>query len=228
MTKQVTGVSSVTKKFVMALTGLGLVGFVVVHLLGNLSLYKSDGTSFNAYANSLANLGKLLLVAEVGLIFMFLAHILTAFAVKKSHLSARPTGYKVWRSKGGDTPSGLASRNMIVTGVILLAFLIFHIFQFRFGPGIEQGYATQVHGEEVRDLHRLVVETFKQPAFVGVYVFCMALLGFHLRHGFWSSLQSLGITRGNASKKILMASAGLGFILSVGFLLIPVWIYFFV
>lgn len=228
MTKQHSGVTSVAQKFIMALTGLGLVGFVVVHLLGNLSLYKSDGSSFNGYANSLQSLGNILLVAEIGLIVMFVVHILTALVVKKSHLAARPEKYKIWRSKGGHTPSGLASRNMIVSGLIILGFLILHIFQFRFGPAIEQGYVAQVHGEQVRDLHRLVVETFKQPLFVAIYVFCMALLGMHLRHGFWSSLQSLGINRGNASTQILLVSAVLGFVLSAGFLLIPVWIYFFV
>jgi succinate dehydrogenase / fumarate reductase, cytochrome b subunit len=227
MTKQAAGVTSVAKKYIMALSGLGLIGFVVMHLLGNLLLYKSDGSFFNGYAKSLENLGKLLYAAEIGLVAMFLMHIFLALAMKKGHLDARPVGYKVWRSKGGGTPSGLASRNMIWTGLVLLAFLIFHICQFKFGASVDQGYVTQVHGEEVRDLHRLVVETFKQPLFVGIYVFCMALLGLHLRHGFWSSLQSLGITRGNASKMILMFSAALGFILSMGFLFIPVWIYFF-
>ena len=81
---------------------------------------------------------------------------------------------------------------MILTGLVLLAFLVIHIWQFKFGPAIEEGYVAQLHGENVRDLHRLVVETFKKPGYVLFYVFSMSLLGMHVRHGFWSALQSMG------------------------------------
>jgi succinate dehydrogenase / fumarate reductase cytochrome b subunit len=225
---QVAGLASVTKKFAMALSGLGLVGFVIVHLLGNLSLYKSDGTAFNAYANALHNMGNLLVVAEIGLLLVVLIHIVTGFRLKANHAAARPQKYRMWRSKGGHTPSNFSSRTMIFSGIVLLAFIAIHVWQFRFGANIEQGYVTQIHGEEARDLHRLVVETFKNPAWVGFYVFCMILLGTHLRHGFWSAFQSLGIVHGNASRKLLSLSALLGLILAVGFLFIPVYIYFFV
>jgi succinate dehydrogenase / fumarate reductase cytochrome b subunit len=220
--------ASVTQKFAMALSGLGLVGFVIVHLLGNLSLYRSDGTPFNTYANALHQLGGLLVAAEIGLLLVVLLHIFTGIALKKNHSVARPQNYKMWRSKGGPTPSNFSSRTMIFSGLVLLVFIAVHVWQFRFGASIDQGYTTQIHGEEARDLHRLVVETFKNPAWVGFYVFCMLLFGTHLRHGIWSAFQSLGLVSGGASRKLLSLSGLLGFILAVGFLFIPVYIYFFV
>jgi succinate dehydrogenase / fumarate reductase cytochrome b subunit len=220
--------NSVTKKFAMALSGLGLVGFVIVHLLGNLSLYKSDGAAFNTYAKALHDLGIWIVLAEVGLLVIALVHVVTGFGLKLNHRAARPERYRVWRSKGGNTPSNLSSRTMIFTGIVLLVFLVIHVLQFRFGANVDQGYITQIHGEPTRDLHRLVVETFKNPMYVAFYMGCMVLLGMHLRHGFWSAFQSLGVTQGAASRKLLIASAGLGFVLAVGFLFIPVWIYFFI
>ncbi len=225
---QFINLASVSQKFAMALSGLGLVGFVIVHLLGNLSLYRTDGAPFNTYAKALHDLGGLLVVAEIGLLLVVLLHIVTGFALKKNHSAARPEKYKMWRSKGGATPSNFSSRTMIFSGVTLLVFIAVHVWQFRFGASVDQGYVTQIHGEEARDLHRLVVETFKNPAWVGFYVFCMLLFGTHLRHGIWSAFQSLGVVSGGTSRKLLSLSGLLGFILAVGFLFIPVYIYFFI
>src|SRR4051812_46624470 len=92
--------SSVGQKYIMALTGLGLVGFVITHLLGNLSLYLKDGAKFNAYALSLEHLGALLEAAEIGLLLAFVIHIITALRLKVDHASARPVGYRKLQSKG--------------------------------------------------------------------------------------------------------------------------------
>lgn len=217
--------SSVGQKFLMALTGLALVGFIVMHLAGNLSLYSSDSSHFNAYAAALENLGKLKEFAEYGLIFLFGTHIILALCLKKSHIAARPIGYKMQKSKGDPSKSTLGSRNMIITGTVLLAFLILHISQFTLGPSIEQGYATQLKGEQVRDLYRLVHETFKNPMFVGIYVAVMIFLGLHLRHGFWSAFQSLGAMNPRLSKPIYGLALLLALLVAAGFLFIPVWIY---
>jgi len=222
------GLASVSKKFAMALSGLGLVGFVIVHLLGNLALYRPDGIHFNTYAQTLHNLGALLVIAEIGLLAVVLLHIVTGIGLKRNHAAARPEKYRMWRSKGGPTPSNFSSRTMIFSGLVLLVFIAVHVWQFRFGASIDQGYVTQINGEEARDLHRLVVETFKNPAWVGFYVFCMLLFGTHLRHGIWSAFQSLGLVSGGTSRKLLSLSGLLSFILAVGFLFIPVYIYFFV
>ena len=218
--------STVGKKVLMAVSGLSLVLFVIVHLLGNLTLYKADGAPFNAYAHALDSLGALKCIAEYGLIAVFGLHIYTGITVKARNSSARPVSYKMVQSKGGPSLSNPASRNMIISGVAILGFLILHIWQFRFGPGIQAGYVTQIKGEEVRDLHRLVVETFKNPLYTTIYSVVMLFLGAHLRHGFWSAFQSLGAMNARLTKSFYAVGLALAVVLAAGFLFIPVWIYF--
>ena len=218
--------SSVFKKVVMALTGIFLILFIVVHLLGNLSLYHADGHDFNKYAATLHSFGWLLVAAEIGLLVLFLVHIAMAIQLKLNHNAARPEGYKLYKSKGGPSRANLSSRFMIVSGVVLLVFLVLHVWQFRFGPGIEQGYATQMNGEQVRDLYKLVSETFHNPIFVVIYVFAMIMLGFHLRHGIWSAFQSLGAKSPTLHSILTKLAVLLAIIISLGFLGIPLWIYF--
>jgi len=109
-----------------------------------------------------------------------------------------------------------------------LLFLVVHIWTFKFGPGIAEGYVTTLDGEPARDLYRLVVETFKNPLYVFGYTLVMILLGFHLRHGFWSAFQSLGAIRPTALKTMQFTAMIVGILLAVGFLSIPVYIFFFV
>lgn len=218
--------SSVGKKLVMALTGLALVGFVITHLLGNLSLYKRDGTTFNLYAEGLASFGWLLYAAEIGLLAMFVVHILMAFVIKKGHRDARPSGYKALRTKGGQTLSNVSSRNMIITGLILLGFLVLHITQFKYGPSVDAGYVVTINGVEMRDLHRLVHETFGNPLYVAIYVGAMLMLFYHLRHGFWSAFQSLGAMNARLTKPVYALGVLIALVLAAGFLFIPIWIYF--
>ena len=218
--------SSVGKKLVMALSGLALVGFLVEHLLGNLLLYKADGTEFNLYAEWLDSFGRLLTVAELGLAATFLIHIFMAFRVKAGNLGARPSRYRESRSKGGQSLSNVSSRNMIITGSVILAFLVLHIWQFRFGPGISEGFVTDVKGQQIWDLYRLVHETFSKPMNVAAYVGAMLFLGFHLRHGFWSAFQSLGAMNSRLTKPVYAMGVVIAILMSAGFLFIPIWIYF--
>jgi succinate dehydrogenase / fumarate reductase cytochrome b subunit len=218
--------SSVGKKLVMALTGLALVGFVITHLLGNLSLYRKDGTTFNLYTEGLSSYGVLLYAAEIGLLAMFVIHIVVALVIKKGHKTARPDAYKTLRSKGGQTLSNLSSRNMIITGIALLAFLILHIWQFKYGPSVDAGYVAHVNGVAMRDLHRLVLETFGNPLYVVIYVGAMLMLFYHLRHGFWSAFQSLGAMNARLTKPVYALGVLIALVLAAGFLFIPIWIYF--
>ena len=217
--------SSLTRKYLMALTGLGLVIFVILHLLGNVLLYFPHGEAFNAYALKLESLGALLLIAEGGLVGTFLVHILLAFGVTWTKSSARPIGYQMSVSKGGDSKNTILSRNMIITGVVLLVFVVLHIWHFKFGPGMAEGYVTEIKGEKARDLHRWVVESFQNGWIVTGYVAVMIVLGSHIRHGFWSAFQSLGLNYPKCSKPIYCFAAVLAVLLALGFLGIPIWIY---
>lgn len=219
--------SSVGRKFLMALSGISLVIFIILHLLGNLSLYFPKGDVFNVYAHKLESLGPLKLIGEIGLIVLFGAHIVTAIMLTMKNKSARPEKYvSGQKTKGGESKFNVSSTKMAVTGFIILIFLIIHIKQFTLGPGVSAGYVTEVSGTEMRDLHKLVVETFQNPMIAGFYVFIMILLGLHLRHGFWSAFQSLGVLNPRFSKPIYSIGVVTAILLAVGFLGIPLWIYF--
>ncbi|MEE8583513.1 MAG: succinate dehydrogenase cytochrome b subunit [Acidobacteriota bacterium] len=220
------GFSTISKKILMGATGLALVGFVIVHLAGNLLLLSPNPDHFNRYAYTLESMGTLLYAAEAGLALLFLLHIYSGITVSLHNRRARPERYKKSRRAGGVSRKSSSSTTMIWTGLILFAFLIWHLWEFKFGAGVEQGYAVQLASEVVRDLHRLVVESFKQEYFTALYVLVMILLGFHLRHGFWSAFQSLGVHHPRYTPLIYGLGVVLAVVLAVGFLFIPVWIYF--
>jgi succinate dehydrogenase / fumarate reductase cytochrome b subunit len=220
--------SSVTQKFGMAITGILLIGFLVVHLSGNFLLYSSDGSLFNAYAEKLASFGYLLYAAEVGLVAFILFHAVTGIRLAWLKKEAKPVKYAVNQSKGGKSKWGFAANNMAITGSILFIFIVLHIKHFKFGPGINEGYTTELAGGvQARDLHRYVSEQFKDAKVVALYTVAMIFLGFHLRHGVWSGFHSLGLTRETNSKTIYIVGGAIGILLAVGFLSIPAYIYFF-
>ncbi|MGZ3688409.1 MAG: succinate dehydrogenase cytochrome b subunit [Bdellovibrionota bacterium] len=217
--------STVGQKIVMALTGLGLVLFTILHLAGNLMLYANDPGLFNGYAAALAHHENLVHAGEILLYVGFLLHIFLAFSAKRSHRAARPKNYRQWKSKGGPSYANSSSRWMIVTGGVLLFFLAAHLFTIEYGPSIQQGYVTALGGEQVRDLHRLMVETFHNPLWVGFYLLTMVLLGMHLRHGFWSAFQSLGAINPALTRPIYGLGLLVAFLLAAGFFGIPIFMY---
>jgi succinate dehydrogenase / fumarate reductase cytochrome b subunit len=216
--------STVGRKILLALTGLSLLVFVTVHLAGNLLLFVGPD-AFNAYAHRLLSLGVLLYFAEIILAGIFLLHFVTAISVTWSNWKARPSDYEVSGSQGGPSKMTLSSRTMIWTGLVLLVFLVVHLVTFKYGPGVEEGYVVYLDGEPVRDLHRLVVEWFQNGLYVGFYVISMGMLGFHLRHGFWSAIQSLGGFHQRLTPVAYGAGLVAAIVLAVGFLALPVWFY---
>ena len=218
--------SSIGKKYVMGSTGLMLVAFVVVHLIGNLALLRSQGDAFNEYADALNALGTLLHILEIGLLGTILLHMTVALRSAWINQRARPVGYVMRKTKGGPSKWNLSSQHMVLTGLIIGTFLVFHVLQFHFGPGMAEGYVAQVKGKQMRDLYRLVYETFHSKSNVGIYVLVMIFLGFHLRHGFWSAFQSLGLIYPRLSKPIYLVGVLVAATLAVGFITLPLWIYF--
>jgi succinate dehydrogenase / fumarate reductase cytochrome b subunit len=216
--------TTVGRKFITGLAGVLLVGFLVVHLGGNLTLLVGAGL-FNTYTHHLESLGILLYAAEIVLLLIFLAHIVTALDVQLGKWRARPNGYAVNASKGGPSRKTLSSRSMIVTGLTLLAFVPVHVWMFKYNQG--RPSPVMMHdGKELRDLYAIVVTAFKNPAIAWTYAAVMLLLGFHLRHGFWSALQSLGAL----NRRWLPVIYGLGLVVALllagGFIVLPLWIHF--
>lgn len=221
--------TTVGKKVLTGLTGIAWILFTIAHLLGNFTLFLNDGgLAFNAYAKFLKSTGILLYIAEAGLVVTLLLHAAIGINIWLGKRRARPIGYTKYVSAGGPSAQNLSSRTMIFSGSVLLLFIVGHIATIKFGPGIAEGYVTLIDGEPARDLHRLVIETFKQPFYVIAYTSVMIVLGLHMRHGFWSAFQSLGALKASARKTMQYVAKIVGILLAGGFLIIPIYIYFFV
>lgn len=164
----------------MALTGLALFAFVVGHMLGNLQIYLGP-EALDKYAASLRNLGALLWVARLGLLACVALHILAAVQLQVLKNAARPVAY----AKLEPIASTYASRTMIWSGPILLAFIIYHLLHFTLGtahPNFQDGA-----------VYRNVIAGFQVIPVSIAYIAAMAFLGMHLVHGVWSAFQSLGV-----------------------------------
>ncbi|MCS6772155.1 MAG: succinate dehydrogenase cytochrome b subunit [Kiritimatiellae bacterium] len=218
--------SSVGRKVVAAISGIALMLFIVVHLAGNLTLLVPDqGATFNAYAHKLNSLGPLLWVARAGLLIFFLGHVITAIGVRLDERRLRPIGYELRASKGGPSKQTWSSRSMLITGLILLVFVPFHIWMFSLNQGAPHARVVQ-DGVEMKDVYLAVVKGFKDPVKAWGYVVVMVLLGFHLRHGFWSSLQSLGALSARWTPAIYAAGLVFALLMAIGFLILPLYILY--
>lgn len=217
--------SPVGRKVLTGITGLALTLFVIGHLLGNLT-YFAGGDAYNLYTHKLMALGPLLYLIEIVLLTFFLVHVYLGINIYLKKRAARPQDYEKYESAGGPSKQSISSRSMIYTGIVLLAFVIVHLLSFKFGPGVSEGYVVNVDGEQMRDLRRLLDEKFSHATYAFGYPLVMILLGFHLRHGIWSALQSLGANNPRLSPIIYTVAGILAVLLALGFLVIPLAIYF--
>lgn len=213
--------SQVGRKIMTGITGIGLMLFLIGHLGGNLTIF-GTADAFNIYTKTLMDLGPLLYVIEAGLAFFFLYHTFLGVSIWWTRRKARPEGYDTYKTRGGASHQSLASRSMIFSGSIIFIFLVLHIIHFKFGAD----YTTMIDGEQARDLRRLVIDEFQKTWVVVGYVFVLALVILHLSHGFWSAFTSLGMKHGETSKKVQLAAYAFGIILMLGFIFIPLYIYF--
>ena len=220
--------SSVGKKVITGLTGFALIGFVVVHLIGNLTLFIGPN-AFNEYAHFLetAAHGWLIYAFEIGLFVIFIFHMVSAFTVAwADKRKGRETGYKFAKNAGGKSRKTLSSRTMIYTGGVIILFVIAHIYLFKFNGG--NPHTTYTHGADkvvTKDLYRAVVTVFKGPGFTIFTVVAMIMLGLHLRHGFWSAFQSLGWANDKYLPLLVNAARVVAIVLAVGFIIIPIYLY---
>ena len=210
--------SSIGKKQIMALTGFGLIGFTLTHLLGNFLILVGPD-AFNFYAYKLTS-NPLIYVAEAALAGMFIGHILLAVLLKLQNSSARERSYFTKVKTGrGET---FASSTMPYTGTVLLVFLIIHLLNFKFGSQ----YQVTVDGIQMRDLYRTVVEYFANPLYVSWYVFAMLCLGLHTSHGFHSMFQSWGINHPKYTPTIKTLAQAYGLFVAVGFSGLAIFCHF--
>jgi succinate dehydrogenase / fumarate reductase cytochrome b subunit len=196
--------SSIGKKLMMAVTGLGFCAFLVAHLAGNLTIY-FGADAFNAYAEHLHSLGILINFAEIGLLLMALVHVITGATLFYQNLMARPKRYAVNKAAGGRS---LGSATMPYSGFVLLIFVIFHLINFHF---VDKSHTT---------IYAIVSAAFHHPGYVLIYIVAMIVAAIHVSHGFWSAFQTIGanhpkympIVRGAGLVFALIVGAGFGFL----------------
>lgn len=180
--------SSIGAKAIMALTGVGLLGFVLVHMLGNLQIFLGQ-EAVNAYAAKLQGLGGLLWVARGGLLALLLAHVATAARLTRLNRAARPVRYAAAQAQ----VTSYAARTMVMTGLIVLAFVVYHLLHFTLGV-THAGHFGLRDAAGRHDVYSMVILGFREvPVAIG-YLLAQALLALHLSHGASSLFQSLGVT----------------------------------
>lgn len=219
--------TSVGKKYLTGITGLALIAYIIVHLVGNLTLLIGPA-AFNQYAHFLESVafGYMVIAFEIGLIAIFLLHIVYGIAVTLvDKPQARPQKYVVQRNAGATSRKTLSSRSMIITGIVLGVFVVWHVWQFKFG---HRPVFVLPDGREIGDLHAVVMAAFKTTWIMLVYVAVMILLGFHLRHGLWSAFQSLGWTGPKSLRFLTALSLAFAVVWGAGFVLLPLYVHFFV
>lgn len=213
--------SQVGRKILTGVTGIGLIIFIIFHLVGNLKLF-GDTQAFNQYTYTLESMGWILYTLEAGLAIAFLLHAYLGISIWLKRRRARPTGYEEYQSKGDPSHMTWASRSMIFTGIVLLVFLVIHLETFKFGATD----TIMLDGHEARDLKTLVIDTFQKPLYTFGYTAVMILLGFHLAHGFWSAFTSLTMKHNRYSAFIYAVGIVFAILMAVGFFFIPLYIYF--
>lgn len=179
--------SSVGNKVVIALTGLGLVGYVIFHMLGNLQIFEGPH-AFNSYAAFLREMPILLWTARIGLLSIAVIHIMLAIQLSARNRRARPVAYAVREYR----QASFSSRTMAVSGLALLFFIIFHLLHLTAGV-IDPFAADRLDAEGHRDVYAKLIHAFQNPFIVALYVAGQLGLGLHLTHAVTSSLQTLGL-----------------------------------
>lgn len=225
--------STLAAKYWMALTGFVLVSFVIGHLLGNLQVFAGP-EKLNSYAKWLKDLGPLLWLARAGLLAAFVLHIYLAFLLTARNRAARPVAYQRERTLRASTPS----RFMLLSGLVILAFVIFHIAHYTLGlvqsaTLAEPGGATrQISLLDLRDanghhdVYGMVIHEFRQWPMVLLYVVAQLLLAAHLYHGASSMFQSLGINQPRYNWLLEKVGLFVAVLVGGGNLLIPLAVLF--
>ena len=201
--------SSIGMKQLMGVTGLALVGFLLVHMLGNLQLFLGQQT-FNEYPVKLRSFGALLWIARVGLIALFATHVIAGLRLWQLNSQARPVKYQVYKPRKAST----YGRYMGMLGLVILAYLIYHLMHFTFGI-VDAGNSALEHNG-LHDLYSYVVRGFKNLPIAVSYLVANAVLCLHLLHGLPSLFQSVGLRHPKHNSMIEKASLGIVTILFVG------------
>lgn len=213
--------STVGRKLVMAVTGFSMLAFVIVHLLGNSTIYAGpDG--INAYAEALHSLGPLVFVFRLVLFIMFYLHIFYGIQLAVENRAAKPWAYSV----GKNLTSTFAGRNMIWTGLVIGVFVIFHLLHFTLQV-VDPAAAAKGHLDAMGrpDVFMMVSSGFRKLFIAVIYICAMGVLGLHLGHSIQSGFQTAGLNSEKSLPLIMKGGMVAAILISVGYISFPVSIF---
>jgi succinate dehydrogenase cytochrome b subunit len=207
--------SSIGLKIIMGVSGALLALFLVAHVVGNLEIF-IGAEAINHYGVLLRTLPPVLWAMRVGLLVLVLLHIWSAVRLWAINRAARPVGYAQQRRQ----TTTLAARTMIVTGIILAGFVVYHILHFTVRT-VQPEYKDWVDQLGHHDIFRMVTDAFRRPAVVGFYVLSMILLGFHLSHGVASMIHTLGMNHPRYNPSWRHVGTVFAVLIVAGFIAVP-------
>jgi len=214
-------ITSIGKKWIVALTGLVLIAYVLGHLAGNLQIFLPDKARINAYGAFLHSLGAMLWAVRAFLLACLAVHIAVTIQISLENRRARPQRYE------GATyrKASWAGRSMVMSGLIVLCFVIFHILHFTahvVRPDFDNLRDIMPNGVERPDVFRMVVFGFQSVPASCFYILGMILLCLHLSHGFGSFVQTLGLNSSRIAPWLINGGRALAIIICIGFISIPI------
>lgn len=212
--------SSLGKKVVMAVTGVMLIGFVVMHLLGNMQIFLG-AEKFNGYAAFLKSIPGPLWAARIVLLSAFILHVVTAFNLKKKNTQARKVGYR----NQADIQLDPSSKYMLETGLVVLLFIAMHLAHFTMGL-LQPEYYSFHDNQGHHDVYKMVIEGFRNGPYFLLYIVSMLALSFHLRHAFWSMFQSFGAYNPELGVCLKRSAKVLSAVIGVAYCSIPLAVKF--
>lgn len=212
--------SSITKKIVMALAGLFLISFLVVHLAINLLLLCNDDGAAFVVAVEFMTTNPLVKIMEIFLMGGFAVHMIIGVIIQIQNWMARPVRYKV----EGYSHLSFFSKYMIHTGAIIFIFLAVHFTNFYF---VKLGLVNPPTGVGKEDFYQMAILLFANKFYAILYVVLMVFLGFHLHHAFQSAFQTLGLNHTKYTPFIKVVSTIYSIVVPLGFASIPLFFIFF-
>jgi succinate dehydrogenase / fumarate reductase cytochrome b subunit len=210
--------TTIGKKVVMAVSGLVLFGFVIGHMLGNLQVYLGS-KAFNEYAKLLHDMPALLWGTRFALLLAVVAHVASALQLTARNKKARPTGYKMQKSR----TTSAAAKSMTYGGIAIVLYVIYHLAHFTFGVTKGLGYDhLPMDANGLPDVYFNVVTSFQVPWCAALYVVANVVLGFHLYHGAWSLFQTLGLNHRRYNETLRSAASAIAIATVAGFMAVPI------
>ncbi|MGE5479945.1 MAG: succinate dehydrogenase cytochrome b subunit [Chloroflexota bacterium] len=238
--------STIFNKAVMAVTGIVLLLYIIGHTLGNLQIFLGRD-SINTYAYFLHSTGELLWIVRGVLLLSLIFHVITSIWLKLHNVQAKPQKYAVKNY----LKAKFSSRTMIWTGIMIFAFVVYHLLHFTIGAtnpehfksveyyereafvapagaGVEELDAAGAEGARAthviqprKDVYKMMILGFREPAISIAYMIAVIILGFHLAHATQSAFQTLGVSEPTFTKKMIRVSSALGFIIATLLTIIP-------